>query len=135
MNSLPERTSVTRRRLRLAVSGLLLLAVAACASTPPIPSSNLQAAQQAISNAERVDAASLAAVDLDEARNKLSSAQRAVEEKKMIVAERLADESRATAELAAARSTVAKANTVNTEMKRSNATLVEEMQRKTGDSR
>jgi hypothetical protein len=117
------------------VSGLLLLAVAACASTPPIPSSNLQAAQQAISNAERVDAASLAAVDLDEARNKLSSAQRAVEEKKMIVAERLADESRATAELAAARSTVAKANTVNTEMKRSNATLVEEMQRKTGDSR
>jgi hypothetical protein len=134
MNSLLERTSVTRRRLRFAVSGLLLLAVAACASTPP-PTANLQAAQQAISNAERVDAASLAAVDLDEARNKLSAAQRAVEAKKMLVAEQLADESRATAELAAARSTVAKANTVNEEMKRSNATLVEEMQRKTGDSR
>jgi hypothetical protein len=135
MNSILESTSVIRRRLRLAGSGLLLLIVAACASTPPIPSSNLQAAQQAISNAERVDAASLAAVDLDEARNKLSSAQRAVEEKKMLVAEQLADESRATAELAAARSTVAKANTVNAEMKRSNETLVEEMQRKTGDSR
>jgi hypothetical protein len=53
----------------------------------------------------------------------------------MEVAQRLADESRADAELAAARSTVGKANSVNEEMKRATATLVEEMQRKSGGAK
>jgi hypothetical protein len=105
-----------------------------CASLPP-PTENLQAAQQAIANAERVDAGTNAAVELGEAREKLTSANAAVGAKQMLIAQRLADESRAAAELAAARSTVVKANAVNTDMKRSTATLVEEMQRKTGDSK
>ena len=106
---------------------------AAFASTPP-PEANLQSAQEAIANAERVEAATLAPVDLAEARSKLSSAQHAVSEKKMIDAARLADESRASAELASARTGAVKANAVNAEIKRSTATLVDEMQRKTGDT-
>ena len=52
----------------------------------------------------------------------------------MLVAGQLADEARARAELAAARSGAAKAKAVNEDMKHSTATLIEEMQRKTGDS-
>ena len=124
----------SRRRLRLAAPGLALILLAACASMPP-PTTNLQAAQQAIANAERVDAATHAAVELGEAREKLSSAQRAVEKEDMVMAGQFADEARAEAELAAARSAVAKANAVNADMKQSTSTLIEEMQRKTGDSR
>jgi hypothetical protein len=121
-------------RNRLALCLPILVLSVACASMPP-PTSSLEAAQQAIANAERVDAGTHAAVELGEARAKLSSATVAAGDEQMVVAERLAVESRASAELAAARSTVAKANAVNQDMKRSTATLVEEMQRKTGDSR
>src|SRR5688572_23330985 len=134
MNSLPESARVTRRRLRIAVPAILLL-TAACASTPPIPSASLQAAQQSIANAERVEAATHAPAELGEARSKLSAAQKAVEEEEMLTAGWLADEARAEADLAVARSSAVKANAVNADMKRSTATLVEEMQRKTGDSR
>jgi hypothetical protein len=128
-------TNASRRRLRIAVPALVLFFVAACASTPPVPAPNLQAAQQAIANAERVEAATHAAAELGEAREKLSSAQHAVDEKDMLTAARFADEARAEAELASARSGAAKATAVNQDMKRSTATLIEEMQRKTGDNR
>ena len=125
MNSLPKR---------LAVPAILLF-TAACASTPPIPSASLQAAQQSIANAERVEAGTHAAAELSEAREKLAAAQSAVAQKEMLEAGRLADEAHAEAELAAAKTGAAKAKAVNADMERSNATLIEEMQRKTGDSR
>lgn len=133
MNSPIKNARMSRRHLRLAALPVLLMFGAAFASTPP-PEANLQSAQEAIANAERVEAATLAPIDLAEARSKLSSAQHAVSEKKMIDAARLADESRASAELAAARTGAVKANAVNAEIKRSTATLVDEMQRKTGDT-
>jgi hypothetical protein len=115
------------------LAGVLVLA--ACASTPPAPTSSLQGAQQAISSAERADAARYAPGELGEARSKLAAANNAVTEQKMITAQRLADQSRAEAELASARTSAVKANTVNDEMKRSTRTLVEEMQRGAGDKR
>jgi hypothetical protein len=134
MKPLSHRTRDARRRMRFAVPGLLVLA-AGCASTPPIPTASLQAAQQAIGDASTVDAGRFAAAELDEARAKMSAAQHAVDEKQMVLAGQLADEARAEAELASARTAAAKANAVNQEMRQSNATLIEEMQRKTGDSR
>jgi hypothetical protein len=119
---------------RLALPAVLLV-TAACASAPPIPAASLQAAQQSIANAERVEAGTHAAAELSEARAKLSAAQKAVNEKEMLAAGWLADEARAEADLAVARTGVAKANAVNADMERSNATLVDEMQRKTGDNR
>jgi alpha-beta hydrolase superfamily lysophospholipase len=124
-------TRSARRRLRLTLPVLLMCGVAFAAK--PIPTTNLQAAQQAIANAERVEAATFAPVELGEARSKLSAAQQAVTEKEMLAAAQLADEARVAAELAAARTSAAKANAVNADIKRSTATLVEEMQRKTGD--
>ena len=132
---LATKVRATRRRLRILAPTLALFSAMVCAGTPPDPAPNLQAAQLAIANAERVDAASHAAAELAEARSKLASAQHAVDEKKMVAAAQLADEARAEAELAAATSDLAKANAVNQDIKQSTATLIEEMQRKTGESR
>jgi hypothetical protein len=128
-----EITRSARRRLRMTLPVLLLSGVAFAGK--PIPTTNLQSAEQAIANAERVEAATFAAVELGEARSKLAAAQEAVSEKEMVAAAQLADESRVAAELAAARTGAAKAKAVNADIKRNTATLVEEMQRKTGDKR
>ena len=76
-------------RMALGFTGVLLLA--ACASTPPAPTANLQAAQQAIAAAERSEAARYAPGELSEAHTKLALADTAVTERKMVVAEHFAD--------------------------------------------
>jgi hypothetical protein len=130
MNATSQAHRGSRVRIAVGVTGVLMLA--ACASTPP-PTASLQAAQLAISNAERTDASHYAPGELSEARTKLASADSAVKEQRMIVAERFAEESRAEAELASAKTADVKAKAVNHEMTRSTDTLVEEMQRSSGD--
>src|SRR5438270_8701497 len=121
----------SRMPITLGFTGLLMLG--ACASTPPAPSANLQAAQQAIAAAERGEAARYAPGELGEAHAKLTLADTAVTEKKMVLAEHFADQSRAEAELASAKASAVKADAVNDEMKRSNGTLIDEMKRGSGD--
>ena len=127
-------TSKTYRRARLSIAlgltGVLMLG--GCASVPP-PTASLQAARLAISDADRAEAGRYASAELGEARTKLASADSAVTEQKMTMAERLANESRTEAELASAKTANVKADAVNDEMKRSTSTLVEEMQRNSGD--
>lgn len=113
----------------IGMGGVLLLA--ACASTPP-PTVALKAAEQAIAVADQTRVADAASPELSEAREKLVAAQSAVQQKQMVEAERLAVESRVDAELAAAKIDAAKATAVNEEMKRSTATLAQEMQRNSG---
>jgi hypothetical protein len=131
MNSLSQAPRVPRLPTAVGLAGVFLLA--ACASTPPPPTASLQAAKQAISEAERADASRYAPEELSDARNKLANADTAVTERKMLVADRYAQESRAGAELASARTTAAKANAVNDEMKRGTSTLIDEMQRNAGE--
>jgi hypothetical protein len=109
------------------------LLLTACASAPE-PTAQLQAAQQAISDAERAEANRHAANDLSDARNKLTAAHAAVETKDMEQAARLADEARVDAELASARTAAMKAQAVNEEMRRGSEALQQEIQRNTGDS-
>ena len=132
MNATSQAQRGSRLRIAGGLTGVLMLA-ASCASTPPAPTASLQAAQLAISNAERADASRYAPAELSEARTKLASADTAVKEQRMIMAERFAEESRAEAELASARTAAVKAKAVNHEMTRSTDTLVEEMQRSSGD--
>jgi hypothetical protein len=120
-------------RLLAAVGFTGMLALTGCASTPPAPTESLQAAQQAISSAELAEAGRYAPVELGEARTKLASANTAVSAQKMVAAEQFAKESRANADLATAKTADVKANAVNDEMKHSTGTLVEEMQRNSGD--
>jgi len=130
MNATSKTYRNTRLHIAVGVVGVLMLS--ACASTPP-PTANLQAAHQAISNAERAEAGRYAAEELSEARTKLASADTAVSEQKMTVAAQFADESRAEAEFAAAKTADVKAKAVNDEMRHSTGTLVEEMQRNSGE--
>jgi hypothetical protein len=125
----------TRRHLRtLIVIGAAGIVLAACASTPP-PTAALDAAHLAISNAERADAGQYAAGQLAEARDNLASANTAVAGNRMVVAEELANESRTEAELASATTAEGKAQAVNAQMRRSNGTLNDELQRNAGDQK
>lgn len=112
------------------LSGLALLT--ACASTPPEPTVAMKAAEQAIAVADRTRVADAASPELSEARDKLTAAQTAVQQKRMIDAERLALESRIDAELAAAKIEADKAKAVNEEMKSSTNALSQELQRNSG---
>src|SRR5580698_9223537 len=106
----PMNTSSSFQRLgQNAAFGLAgLFALGACASAPP-PTASLQAARVSISTAEQAEAGRYAPGELSEARTKLESAQAAVAEKNMIIAEQDAKESSAEASLAAARTADAKA--------------------------
>jgi hypothetical protein len=127
MNFHFKSVSASGVRVAALLSGAIVLG--ACASQPPAPDASIAAARLAISTAERADAGHYAAADLTEARSEMTSAESAVAEKKMIRAERLADQARVEAELAAARTSAIKSQTVNADMQRSNSTLVEEIRR------
>jgi putative cell wall-binding protein len=92
----------------------------------------MKSAEQAITAADQTRVADAASPELKEAREKLTAAQSAVNDKQMDVAEMLAIEARLDAELASAKTEAAKARAVNDEIKQSTATLSQEMQRKTG---
>jgi Domain of unknown function (DUF4398) len=109
------------------------LALAACASAPP-PTASLQDARHAIATAEQAEAGRYASEDLSQAREKIASADAAVSDKHMLMAQHLAEESTADAELATAKTADVKANAVNSEISRSTGTLIEEMQRSSGAS-
>jgi hypothetical protein len=118
-------------RLATATAGLLMLV--ACASMPQPPTAELQAAELAIADAERARVADYASAELSEARDKLRAAHSAVQQENMVLAQRLAEQSRVDAELASARAEAARAGVVNDEMRNSIDTLKQEMQRNTGD--
>jgi hypothetical protein len=102
----------------------------ACATTPPAPPiAALNAARQAITNAEQSDARQYASMELDEANQKLALANRAVTTESMIEADRFAQESKVVAELASARTESAKADEINREMGRGADALNEELRR------
>jgi hypothetical protein len=124
-------TSTPPRTLAALGLGALFL-LGACATTPPEPTLAMQAAKQAIATADRARIADQASPELHEARDKLAAAQDAIQEKRMVQAERLAQESRVDAELASATIDTAKAKAVNDDMVRSAATLHQEMQREPG---
>jgi hypothetical protein len=120
------------RHLPAPVAILFLALITACASVPPAPTAKLVAARTAISDAEKADAGRYAAPELTEARNKLAEANAAVTQANMLTAGNLADQSRVEADLAMSLTAESKATSVNEEMMRNNATLVDEMKRKSG---
>jgi hypothetical protein len=122
-----------QRRLRIAACFSSVLLLAACA-TPPAPTASLQDARRAIATAEQAEAGRYAPQDLSDARSNLELANAAVSGERMIAAQYLAEESTADAELATAKTADVKAHAVNDEMRHSTATLIEEMQRSSGDS-
>lgn len=80
--------------LRLFGAGIGLLLLSTCASPPTPPDQALQAAESAISHAEQARVADYASPELGIARGKLTAANAAVQREEMLLAERLADQSR-----------------------------------------
>ncbi len=114
-----------------AASGLAMavLLLVACASTPDAPEASLTAARDAIAHAEQSDARQYAGAELDEAKEKLAQAERAVEAEDMQDAEQYAQQSRGAAELAKAKTAEAKSAEINRQMGRDAEALDEEMKR------
>ncbi|MBK1673321.1 DUF4398 domain-containing protein [Ectothiorhodospira shaposhnikovii] len=135
MNQIPIKSTPSRAipslRLTAATTGLLMLV--ACASTPPAPTHALQAAETAITSAEQARVADYASIELNEARENLAAARRAVQDEDMTRAERLAEQSRVNAELASAKARLMKARAINEEMEMSIDVLKQEMQRGSGE--
>lgn len=114
----------------IVIAGLFTLA--SCASAPTAPARELQAAELAITRAEQARVADYASIELSQARTRLQAARAAVIEDDMVLAQRLADESRVNAELAFARAEMLKAKAINDEMQKGINTLKQEMSRQSG---
>ena len=113
---------------KLALSGALMV-LTACSSSPKPPLAELQAAEQAIANAERAQVVRYASIELNTARTELTAARTAVSEKNMPQAQRLALQSKLSADLALARAELLKAQAVNQDMQQSINALQQETQR------
>ena len=124
-----SETRRIRRLFAVAVATGTLLTIAACASAPPAPTASLNEATLAIAAAAQNDANHFASAELDQARQKLISANDAVVAEDMVLASRLANEATVTAELATAKTEAARAEAINVELNRGALALIEEMQR------
>lgn len=118
---------------RLPIALCLAVAISlltACLASPEAPDAALTSAREAIASAEQAGARHHAAAELDEAKQQLLKAERAVTKEQMTEAERFAHQSLVTAQLATAKTESIKAVAINREMDRSAEALTEEMQRK-----
>lgn len=135
MNYLTPPSKDTAIRLRFLWSAFTaagLLTLTACMTEPLPPDRELNAAALAITSAEQARVADYASPELGQAREKLAAANAAAQQKNMVVAKRLAEQSRLDAELATAKAEATKAKAVNDEMKKSTESLEQEMQRNKG---
>lgn len=108
------------------VAGPLLLSVG-CASQKSVAIESLLAAEQAIDSAERARVSEYAAAELMQARDILNRAKLAKTNKDLINADRLAQQSLVTAQLAFARAELVKAEQINTEIEYSIEQLKQEI--------
>jgi hypothetical protein len=125
-------TAIPTQRLLIAGAAL---ALAACAAAPQPPNDALQAADIALTNADSEHAADAAPLEMRTAREKLSAAHSSAQqptEESVMKARRLAEEARADADLALAKSHLAKSQAANQEIQKSGDTLRQEIQRGPG---
>ena len=109
-----------------------VLGLSACASTPPPPTDAINAAERAVKTAQDAGVVDYSSPELKSAREKLVQAREAVARDDMAAAAVLAEQARLDAELATAKTAAAKAQSVNDEMKKSNETLQQELNRNGG---
>jgi F0F1-type ATP synthase membrane subunit b/b' len=120
------RASKQPSAIRLAVAGVWLLMVAACATTPPDPRV-LDNAEQAISRAERAGGAEHAPLELRLANRRLDEARQAIVDGDAQAARHRADEAEIEAQLALARTQAALARRVLAERREALEALQQEL--------
>lgn len=137
-NSMHIKTNPYRNLIILLPLLLFVLAAStlltACASKPLGPSMEMSTAEQSLIDAEQARVADYALPELQDARRKLSAARVAAQNENMLLANRLAEQASWEIKLASAKSELAKAQSVNEDMKNNIHTLKQEMNRNTGES-
>ena len=127
-----KMTSGRFERLRLSASSMLCVGAAAlltsCGGVPP-PTNQLANAQSAIDQAQGYGAQDLARADLANATDKFNRANAAVKAGDNALATQLADESAVDAQLAAARTRLAKTDRAVADMQANIKTLRDEISR------
>jgi hypothetical protein len=116
------------RRNGMLIAAAIGLLSAGCATTPE-PTAEISRARTLIEQAEKAGAQRYAAVELDQARNKLRLADAAAEDGKNAEARARANEAAADAELAMARTSSGEAQKAADEVDRGTETLQRETQR------
>jgi septal ring factor EnvC (AmiA/AmiB activator) len=106
----------------------MLLVLGGCATSPE-PVADVARAEAGIDQAEQAGAQEYGSVELDAARDKLTSARAAVAEGEMVLAKNYAEEAALAADLAAAKTRTGKADAAVKELEDSIAVLREEIAR------
>ncbi len=117
--------------IRAMATALLCLGMAACSSIP-VPSEQLQTAEQSVSKLDQASIPLEAQVNVTNAREKLAAAKEAVTAKDYLKARNLAEQAQADADLALARSDAAKTRAAVEELQKSISSLQSEISRKGG---
>jgi hypothetical protein len=115
--------NVSKGSYRVLALGLSTLVLAGCAGTDVQPSGELAQAETSIRQAEQSGAAERSARELNLAREKLTQAQDAVRDENFVLAQRLAQQASADAELAAALARSSEAETAAEEIEATIAAL------------
>lgn len=115
-----------------AIAVIAAISLSACAMSAPPPTSQLQAAESAIAEAEQARVVDFAAAELRAAREKLTAARQAVQRDEMLLATYLAEESAADANLAVAITSMNKNKAINDEMQNNIDILKQELERTSG---
>jgi hypothetical protein len=102
---------------------------AGCATQGPIPTQQLTTARTLVEQADKADAQRYAPADLQRAHDELSSAEKAVNDRKYDDARRYAENAQVDADLASARASSGEAQRAAREVDRSIDTLKQESER------
>ncbi|MFO1469330.1 MAG: DUF4398 domain-containing protein [Steroidobacteraceae bacterium] len=118
---------------RILTCGLLVAAIAGCASGPP-PEESLAVARRSVERAEQAGATQAAPTELSEARNKLTAAEKAAATRDDKVALRLAQQADADGRVAEAAATAHRSHEAATQLDSSLQALREEAARGAGSA-
>lgn len=120
--------SIRRSRVRTAVLLAIAAAATGCASAP-MPTDRIALAERAVQDAERAGAVELAPVEMRNAREKLTAAQKAATEREAEEMSRLSEQAEIDAQLAEATARAEKSARAVTELEDSLRALQRETQR------
>jgi putative cell wall-binding protein len=120
----------------ITLSAMALLACglgAGCATQGPVPTEQLTMARTLVEQADKANAQRYAPADLQRAHDELSSAEKAVNDRKYDDARRYAENAQVDADLASARASSGEAQRAAQEVNRSIDSLKQESERHTND--
>lgn len=115
---------------KIAISLIAVLFVSACASIPA-PTEQIAISNEAVKNASNAGSNEFAPVQLKSAIEKMASANRAMQEKKYVLARQLSEQAQVDAQLALEMTRSAKAQKAAEALEEDNRVLRQEIDRKT----